>query len=226
MKKKLTGFLGFGDKGELWVCDKCGKQTTGGCSGFNKDGLFQSLTNGEYCFDCLKQVDRDATHLWTALNDSGQHFKSCFPTETDFSPPTHLDYCAKCYSYRAIQKLSSGFKATYYPIGSKDSTTLAPICNGENNENPQLCKHDYVKVLSTEKVPTNSEVKESNQMLKRIQANPVGQAFGYTDIDMNRTVYGYSCYWCRKCGYSRTITKGQDLPSFGTDKNYPSRYST
>jgi hypothetical protein len=226
MKKKLTGFLGFGDKGELWICDGCGKETTGGCSGFNKDGLFQSLKNGEFCFECLKKVDKDASHLWTALNDSNNHFGSCFTKEMDSNPPTHLDYCAKCFTYRAIQKLSSGFKATYYPIGSKVSTMDAPICKGENSENPQVCKHDYVKVFSNEKNPSSSEIKDSDGMLKEIQGNPVGQMFGYTDIDMYRSTYGFSCYWCCKCGHSRTITKGQVLPTFGTDRNYPSRYST
>jgi hypothetical protein len=226
MKKKLTGFMGFGDKGEVWICDKCGRQTTGGCSGFNKDGLFQSLTNGEYCFECLKTIDTDATHLWIAMNESNNHFKTCFRSEMDSFPPTHLDYCAKCYTYRSIQKLSSSLKASYYPIGSKKITTVAPICIGENKENPQVCRHDYVKVFSNEKNPSRSEIIESDKTLKDIQGNIVGQMYGYTDIDMNRSVYGFSCYWCCKCGHSRTITKGQVLPTFGTDRNYPSRYCT
>ena len=226
MKKKLTGLFGFGDKGELWICDSCGKQTTGGCTGYNKDGLFQSLLNGEYCFECLKKVNSEATHLWTAINCSSRHFENTFLTEMDSNPPTRLDYCGKCYTFRSIQKLGSGFKGTYYPIGSKFSTSEAPICTGENNANPQACKHDYVKVFTNEKSPTSSDVKDASRLLKQIQSSVVGQVYGYDSIDMARSTYGFAVYWCCKCGHSRTITKGQTLPNFGTDSNFPSRYST
>lgn len=226
MKKRLTGFLGFGDKGELWVCDRCGKQTTGGCTGYNKDGLFQSLLSGEYCFDCLKTVDKEATHLWTAINCSSRHFENTFLSEMDSYPPTKLDYCGKCYTYRSIQKLSNGFKGSYFPIGTKNSTNESSICSGEIKENPNQCKHDYVKVFSNEKTPSSSELKDAKKTLKELQGNFVGQLFGYDSIDMYRRTYGFSVYWCSKCGTSRTITKGQNLPSYGTDSNFPSRYSS
>ncbi len=226
MKKMLTGFLGFGNKGELWVCDKCGKKTTGGCTGYNKDGLFQSLLSGEYCFDCLKIVDKEATHLWIAINSSSRHFDNTFLTEMDSYPPTRLDYCGKCFTYRSIQKISNGLKATYFPIGSKNPTTESPICIGENKENPNNCKHDYAKVFSNEKTPTSSQLKDAKKTLKGLQSDVVGQLFGYDSIDMYRRTYGFAVYWCSKCGTSRTITKGQNLPSYGTDSNFPSRYST
>jgi len=224
MKKKLTGFLGFGDKGELWVCDRCGKKTTGGCRASNKDGLFQSLLSGEFCFDCLKSVDKEATHLWTPLSCSSRHFENTFISEMNSQPPTRLDYCAKCYTYRAIEKLGNNFKGTYFPIGSGKATSEAPICTGDNNENPNLCKHDYVKVFNNEKNPTSSEVKDAKRLLKQIQGDVVGQIFGYDSIDMSRSTYGFSVYWCSKCGTSRTITKGQNLPFFGTDSDFPARY--
>jgi hypothetical protein len=225
MKKKLTGFLGFGDKGNLWTCDRCGKQAAI-AYGTNISGLFDSLTTGDFCFDCLKIVDTDATHLWISLNGSDNHFRRTFISEMDANPPTHLDYCGKCYSYRSIQKIGSELKATYYQIRTKNPTSVIAVCDVENKENPQLCKHDYVRVFNNEKNPSSSEVKDSKRLLKEIQANPIGQMYGYDSIDMNRSTYGFSCYWCCKCGHSRTITKGQTLPTFGTDSNFPSRYST
>jgi hypothetical protein len=225
MKKKLTGMFGFGDKGELWVCDRCGKQLTIP-SNANKYGLFESLKTGDFCFDCLKTVDKDATHLWISLNGANDHFSSTFIEEMNSSPPTHLDYCSKCYTYRSIQKLGGSLRASYYPIGTKVATADVPICRGENREDLNSCHHDYVKVFSNERTPSSSEVKESKKLLREIQGNIVGQVFGYTSIDMARSTYGFSVYWCCKCGAARTITKGQHLPAFGTDRNFPSRYST
>lgn len=225
MKKKLTVFLGLGDRGELWVCDRCGKQSNI-ANGVKRYGLFESLKSGDFCFECLKKVDTDATHLWIPLNGAKDHFGSFFIEESNFSPPTHLDYCSKCYTYRSIQKIGRELRASYYPIGSKSLTISAPICCGENRVDPGLCQHDYVKVLNNDRSPSHSEIKASKKMLKNIQGSIVGQAFGYTSIDMDRSVYGFSVYWCCKCGTARTITRGQRLPSLGTDPNFPSRYST
>jgi len=225
MKKKLTGFFGLGDKGELWVCDKCGKQSTF-ATNTKKYGLFESLINGDYCIDCLRTFDKDATHLWIIINDESNHFKNTFISEMDSSPPSHLDFCARCYTYRVIQKISGELKPIYYPIGSKVSTKDVPICGGENTENPNLCKHDYVKVFSNARTPSSSEIKESKKVLKQIQGNFLGKMYRYDSIDMSRSTYGFSVFWCCKCGASRTITNGQNLPSFGTDKDFPSFYST
>jgi hypothetical protein len=225
MRKKITGFLGFGDKGELWVCDRCGKQQPI-TIGTNRYGLFESLRTGDFCYECLKVVDKDASHLWISLNGEGNHFQNTFIKEMDSYPPTHLDSCAKCYTYRSIQKLSIELRATYYPIRTKNPTHDVPVCTGQNNENPDLCNHDYVKVFTNEKNPSQLEIKESKKLLKQIQGNIVGQMYGYDSIDMARSTFGFAVYWCCKCGTARTITKGQHLPVFGTDKNFPSRYST
>lgn len=226
MKKKLTGFFGFGDKGELWVCDGCGRKTTGGCSAYNKDGIFQSLIAGEYCFDCLKSRDSDATHLWIAINDSNRHFHNCFVSEQDSNPPTHLDHCALCYTYRVIQKIGSSLRATYYSIGSKSPSSAAPCCSGVYSGKPSECLHDYLRLLNNEKSPSSDEVKAASADLKRLSQSVVGQAYGYTEVDMRRNTFGYSVYWCCKCAYTRAILKGSSPPAYGSDNNFLEHYTT
>ena len=93
-------------------------------------------------------------------------------------------------------------------------------------QNLNYCTYDYVTVLNTEKLPSPEEIQDGKRIAKSLKSNEIGQMFGYTDRDMNRSLYGENYYWCCKCAHERVITRGQHLPKAGIDKNFPSYYST
>lgn len=220
MKRYVGRFLGLGQKELVITCDKCHKSS----------GRLVSLISGDYCEDCVQEIDPDASHKWIPINYESRHFERIFNAEPDSHPPTHLDYCVRCGAYRALQKKGGAIVPVYYFIGSKNAHPLAIPCNkcrDISTVNKDTCVHSYVKVLSTEKNPSDEEIRSGKKTLAELKNSQVGRIFGYTDIDMANSTFGRAFYWCSSCGYSRGLNRiNQILPSVGTDKNYPDTYST
>jgi hypothetical protein len=230
MKLVSKGFLGIG-AGVKLKCDSCGQisdDTFNENTSYSHGRFFRSLKLGDYCSNCLPKVDPDASHGWlpplNGVNNLKKFKIEHFRWENDSNPKTNITVCFSCGTARVVTRLADErFSAKYFSLGSTVASDTTK-CSKSPLPSREVCRHNYVTLLSTEKRPDAIAISQAKKQSKELMDSDVGTMFGYNDIDAHRHLYGERVVWCSKCGYSRSITRGMDLPSEGICSNFGGGY--
>jgi hypothetical protein len=143
-----------------------------------------------------------------------------FRWENDSNPKTNITVCAACGTARVVTRLSEErFSANYFSLGSATASNTTRCSKGPLPAQ-ETCRHNYLTLLSTEKRPDAIAIIKANKAAKELIGSDVGQMFGYSENDARRNLYGERVVWCSKCGYSRSVTRGMELPSIGICTNF------